>query len=83
MRNGTIAWMLVIITCLAALLALVTAVRSDEHKTFYGPNGQVLGRSVMTGNGQTTFYDANGAVIGRTQAIITGTKPKPLMEKNK
>jgi hypothetical protein len=61
-----------------AVLLLATTAHAQEYKTFYGPNGNVVGRSTTLLNGQTTYYDANGAVIGRSQAMITNAKPKTI-----
>jgi YD repeat-containing protein len=56
------------------LLSLTSAAMAQyQNRTFYGPNGSVVGQSTTSSSGQTTFYDSHGQIAGRTQPLSGGT----------
>ena len=53
-------------TVLLALSLIATEASAQyQNRTYYGPSGNVTGRSTTSSSGQTTFYGSSGSVTGR------------------
>jgi hypothetical protein len=62
------------ITVLLALLLVATEASAQyQNRTYYGPSGNVTGRSTTSSSGQTTFYGSSGNVTGRAVRSSNGT----------
>lgn len=62
------------IAVLLALTPIATDVSAQyQNRTYYGPSGNVTGRSTTSSSGQTTFYGPGGRVIGRAAPSGNGT----------
>ena len=62
------------ITVLLALTLIATEASAQyQNRTYYGPSGNVTGRSTTSSSGQTTFYGPSGGVTGRAAPSSNGT----------